>query len=237
MKNTIPGELWNQVDVPRTKTDAVLVADYLSEIAYKLPSVTDVMMKKEFWHTVCEFAERCGALRERITGTIKDTENTLSPDSATFGVFQRFVGAGVDGVKIGFDRFTIEDDESGAKIVFGAACTPVEGEVYSCYADVSVVPDVNVRPEEWKAPRWFLERYQRVLIAGTLMRLQAMPGKPWMDEAGARMNATTYIREINRITHGLITAGMRRDVLLDAESILARQSRTTTSSSQTNTVE
>ena len=68
------------------------------------------------------------------------------------------------------------------------------------------------------------------------MRIYAMESEKWTDTAGARMNATTYLREINRLTHGLITSGMRRQILVDAESILARQTTTTNSQTQTNTV-
>ena len=68
------------------------------------------------------------------------------------------------------------------------------------------------------------------------MRIYAMDGEKWTDATGARMNATTYLREINRLTHGLITSGMRRQILVDAESILARQTTTTNSQTQTSTV-
>ncbi|MGN0844458.1 MAG: hypothetical protein ACI4QT_04465 [Kiritimatiellia bacterium] len=236
MKYTLPGELWNQVEVPMRQQTATNVSTFLSEMAYKLASITDVMMVKEFWHTVCDFAERCGALRERIYGTIKSSSLELGPLSPVFGEFQRFVGAGVDNVPVSLDVLSTKDTASGPVLVFDSSCTPVSDAPYAVYVDVSVVPDIYAVPEKQTAPLWFLNKYDKALMSGTLMRIYAMEGEKWSDSAGARMNATTYLREINRITHGLITAGMRRQVLVDAESILARQSITTNSQTQTNTV-
>lgn len=236
MKYVLPGELWNQVDVPVCQQSATNVSTYLSEMAYKLASITDVMMVKEFWHTVCDFAERCGALRERIVGTISTSSPELGTSTSAFGNFQRFVGAGVDGIPVGLDCLSTKDTSDGPALVFGSRCVPVSGASYAAYADISVVPDTNAAPADQKAPLWFLKRYEKALMAGTLMRIYAMDGEKWTDAAGARMNATTYLREINRVTHGLITSGMRRQILLDAESVLARQSVTTNSQSQTSTV-
>ena len=236
MRYAIPGELWNQVEVPLRQQTATNVSTYLSEIAYKLASITDVMMVKEFWHTLCDLAERCGALRERVTGSVGGGSRELVGFTPAFGDFQRFVGAGVDGVPVGLDRLSTRDTEAGVALVFDERCVPVADASYAVYADISVVPDVNAAPDAQKAPLWFLKRYEKALMAGTLMRIYAMDGEKWTDAAGARMNATTYLREINRLTHGLITSGMRRHILVDAESILARQSTTTNSQTQTSTV-
>ncbi|MGN0847819.1 MAG: hypothetical protein ACI4RA_10610 [Kiritimatiellia bacterium] len=235
MKYALPGELWNQVDVPLRQQTATNVSTFLSEMAYKLASITDVMMVKEFWHTVCDFAERCGALRERVVGTISANVREFGPVSPVFGDFQRFVGAGVDGVPVGIDTLATRDSADGPVLVFDSSLTPTSA-TYAVYADISVAPDINAVPAKQIAPLWFLKRYEKALMAGTLMRLYAMDGEKWTDGAGARMNATTYMREVNRVTHGLITSGMRRQVLVDAESILARQSITTNSQSQTSTV-
>lgn len=236
MKYALPGELWNQVEVPMRQQTPTNVAAYLSEMAYKLASITDVMMVKEFWHTVCDFAERCGAMRERITGTISSDSLELGNIAPTFGDFQRFVGAGVDNIPVGLDVLSAKDTVDGPVLVFDASCAPVSTATYTVYADISVVPDVDAIPDNQKAPLWFLKRYEKALMAGTLMRIYAMEGEKWTDIAGARMNATTYLREINRVTHGLLTAGMRRQVLVGAESILARMSTTTNSQTQTQTV-
>lgn len=236
MKYALPGELWNQVEVPLREQTPVNVSAYLSEMAYKLASITDVMMVKEFWHTVCDFAERCGAMRERITGVISSSALELGDIAGVFGNFQRFVGAGVDNVPCSLGLLSTQETANGPVLVFDRSLAPVDGATYAVYADISVVPDTNATPENQKAPLWFLKRYEKALMAGTLMRIYAMEGEKWTDIAGARMNATTYLREINRVTHGLLTAGMRRQVLVGAESILARMSTTTSSQSQTQTV-
>ena len=236
MKYCIPGELWNQVGVPSGGVTATLVSTYISELAYRLPSITDVMMEKELWHTICEFAERCGALRERIVDTISPTSLSVTITTPTFGVFQRIVGASVNGVPVGLDKITVNDTAGGVQVSFAASLAPLDGTDYPVAIDISVVPDLNAIPSDQKAPLWFLKLYDRILIAGTVMRVCAMPGKPWTDEAGARMNATTYLHEINRVTHGLITSGMRKQILIDAESVLARQSQTTSTQSTSNTV-
>lgn len=236
MKHCIPGELWNQVGVPSHDTSATAISTYLSEMAYKLPSVTDVMMEKEYWHTLCEFAERCGALRERVNDTISSASLSVLIPAPTYGAFQRIIGVSVNGVPVGTGAVTVNDTADGVQVSFDAALAPVAATDYPVSIDISVVPDVNAAPSAQKAPLWFFKKYGRAILSGTIMRLCAMPGRPWSDEAAARMNATTYLREINRVTHGLITSGMRRQVLLDAEGVIARQSQTTQTQTQTNTV-
>lgn len=237
MKYCIPGELWNQVEVPVKDTEAVAISTYLPEIAYRLPSITDVMMAKEFWHTVCEFAERCGAMLERTSWGVSQSERTVTIDSpATFGAVQRFVGAGVDGRPVGFDRLDISAIERGYSVVFAMSSLSAGGEAVNSYVCYSVVPNINAEPDKQVAPKWFLKRYERLLIAGALMRICAMVDENWGDATAARLYATTYLRELDRVTHGLITSGMRKQVLLDAESVLARQSQTTNTTTNTNTV-
>jgi len=236
MKNCLPGELWNQVGVPTKDTAATLISTYLSEMAYKLSSITDIMMTKEFWHTVCEFANRCGAMRERVIGNITSAGLSLTVAAPTFGSFQRFVGAGVDNVAVGLDKIETSETSGGNIITFSSTLTPVVGASYSAYADISVVPDFNAVPSNQKAPLWFLKKYERALLSGTLMRLYAMANEKWMDEAAARMHATTYLHEVNRVTHGLITGGMRREIIVDAESVLARMTSTTSTTSNSSTV-
>ena len=242
MNYVMPGEKWNRVRVPLDNLDSVDAKSYvMSEMVYRLPNVEDVMMVKEFWHTVCDFAERCGSLLERVTGTIKSSGGTLTlavesddPATPTFGTFQRFVGAGVNGQPVGFGSITTDWGADGPEMTFDAALTDTTGK--EAWIDFSVVPDVNAVPAKQIAPRWFLKRYQRALLAGTMMRLCGMDGRAWTDAAGARMNATTYLREIDRTTRMTLTSGMRRSVLIDAEAVLARQSTTVNSQTQTSTV-
>ena len=236
MKNTLPGELFNQVGVPTHGQTPVLVSEYIQEMAYKLPSVTDVMMAKEYWHTVCDFAERSGALREHVSGDISASNLDLVVTAPTYGQFQRFVGAAINGVPVGFEKFSTKDTENGPALTFVGSVITVEGSTVAASADISVVPDVTAVPSDQKAPRWFLQRYEKVLIHGARARLQAMTGRAWFDEAGARMHATSYMREINRVTHGLITSGMRREILIGMESVIARQSSTTSQTTNTSTV-
>jgi len=235
MKYCIPGELWNQVEVPSADTTQTLVSTYLSELAYKLPSITDVMMTKEFWHTVCEFAERSGALREKISDTISSSSLTVTILDPVNGTFLRIVGAIVNGIRVGLDKITVTDSATGLQVSFDSSLAPTSSSL-PVIIEISVVPELNAIPPEQKVPLWFLKQYDRLLLAGTAMRVQAMPGHPWTDEAGARMNATTYLREINRVTHGLITSGMRKMMLIDAESVLARQSQTSSTQTTSNTV-
>ena len=241
MNYVMPGEMWNRVRVPLDNLTSVDASTYISEMAYRLPSVEDIMMTKEFWHTVCDFAERCGSLLERVTGTIKSSGGTLTvkvesvdPESPLFGSFQRFVGAGVNGQAVGFDKIATSWGTEGPEMTFDASLTDTTGK--EAWVDFSVVPDINAVPAKQIAPRWFLKRYEKALVAGTMMRLKAMDGRVWADAAGARMNATTYLREIDRTTRMTLTSGMRKNVLIDAEAILARQSTTTSSQTQTSTV-
>lgn len=218
MNYCIPGELWNQVEVPTYGQTPVLMETYIAEIAYKLPSVTDVMMAKEMWHAICEFAERTGALREAKSAVdnLTSSNHEVAVGTPTYGAFQRFVGAKMGGTPVGFDKFSTAMTIDGIVGVFDNGSDTATGEIF-----FSVVPDIGAPPENQKAPRWFLSKYEKVLMHGTMLRLFSMDGKPWTNGTQAQMNATAYMAELNRVTHGLITSGMRRQILVGMETALS----------------
>lgn len=200
MRQTIPDELFNQIPVPESGTDLVPLLAYVGEMAYKLPTVTDVMMAKEIWHVVCDVCERIGAM------LFRETEGVSSPFTPhpPIGRLQRYVGAGTAEGPVELSCLAV----SQGALVFSDGAAPA-------YVDYSVVPDVNADPDAQKAPRWFLHRYEQLLLAGALSRLQSMTGKGWSDPQLAQSNGLAYVRDLNRASVGLITSGMRKEVMTD----------------------
>ena len=69
---------------------------------------------------------------------------------------------------------------------------------------------------EPNAPKYMIDRYGECIAHGALARIYAMRGDGQM----ARMHATAYNNDLNRLAFGLITAGMRKHLLIDVEDWL-----------------
>jgi hypothetical protein len=71
---------------------------------------------------------------------------------------------------------------------------------------------------EWapKTPQYMIDRYGECIAHGALARIYAIRG----EGALARMHATAYNNDLNRLAFGLITAGMRKHLLIDIEDWL-----------------
>jgi len=243
MSKLIPNEIFNAVPAQSaSSSDDVRVTDYIKSIAYRLPNCSDIMMEREFWNSACEFADRSCALRERQTGTL-DANKRLTIQTPRYGELQRFVGAGISGSAVSVSSVSFGD---------GTATFSGGSSGGSAYVDYSVSPDVNASHDKtptvsggsttypndkWILPRWFIKEYDRLLIAGTMFRLLGMSGRAWTDFNGARSNALVYNREINRISHGLITSGMRKQMLIGSETPFIGNAQQAATQTTTSTVQ
>ena len=226
MRRCIPPELFNGIPYPADGQAAANIADFVkSEMSYRLPSVSDVMMHKEVWHVVCNFCERCGALLEKKTGNVTSANPGITISSTTYGAFQRLVGAGI-GTPTSIDNMTLEETVNGPKFKF--ADTLLVDATNSAYLIYSVVPDLNKSPANMNLPTWFWKKYSKLLVAGGMYRILSMGGRPWTDITTARLFAVEFNNEIERVSRSLLTSGMRKYIRLGTEDLLvstADQSR------------
>lgn len=207
MNDCIPDELFNMIPRPPSGGAVVSLDEFMSESSYKVPSVGDVVQKKELWHTVCDIAERLGAMIEVQESEPDADEIRVSP---RFGRFLRLIGAdvGLDGIS------SVAEDA----VAFASA-----GDHYIMY---SVVPDMTGNSPDvsgvWNPvmPAWFAKRYAKLIYDGMMMRLYAIKG----DHSDAKMHANSYANGMVSSSYGLITKGMRRNIRVDVETYLVQSS-------------
>lgn len=218
MRYCIPDELFNRVPVHRSTADMAdaPLDDICREIYYKLPKAEKVEVLRETWHTMCDFCARTGALVERLSNSENPSQIPLTP---SFGKFLWIVGAEVQ---------PTESDEFQKTADFGVRDT-AEGMLATFDSGVhGAAVFVSVRPEfssvaadangdfAAKVPRYMVDKYGECVAHGSLARLYAMRG----DAGMARMHATAYNNDLNRLAFGLVTSGMRKHLLIDVEDWL-----------------
>ncbi len=55
MRYCIPDELFNRIPYPVDGLEDVGIDGIYSEVAYKLPGAEEVVVRREIWHTLCDF--------------------------------------------------------------------------------------------------------------------------------------------------------------------------------------
>lgn len=216
MLHCIPDELFNRIPNPADAysdadgTPLVGIDGICREIHYKLPNAEDVVVRREVWHTLCDFCYRTGAFVERLEAEQGSNQILLASQQ---GKFMRIVGAEVNGEPT--TAFTVAAGEGGLYANFGSG-------IESCSVLVSIRPAFDDTTSDgsgdWtpRVPRYLIDRYGECIAHGALARLFAMRGEDGM----ARMHATAYNNDLNRLSFGLITAGMRKHLLIDVEDWL-----------------
>jgi hypothetical protein len=218
MRYCIPDELFNRIPYPElpSETAEVPMDGIFREVFYKLPSADPVMVKRETWHAFCDFCSRLGALLMRQTGGGRQVAVETGEHK-----FLRIVGAKADGVPVVPDSIEVVANTGGDTKIY--AMFP-EG-TSSCEVVYSVRPAFDYEPaasqsadREWAptTPQYMIDRYGECIAHGALARIYAVRG----DGALARMHATAYNNDLNRLAFGLITAGMRKHLLIDIEDWL-----------------
>ena len=218
MRYCIPDELFNRIPYPElpSETAEVSMDGIFREIYYKLPSADPVMVKRETWHAFCDFCSRLGALLMRQTSDGRQVAVETGEHK-----FLRVVGAKADGVPVVPDSIEVVANTGGDTKIYA---TFPEGTA-NCEVVYSVRPAFDYEPtasqsadREWAptVPQYMIDRYGECIAHGALARIYAVRG----DGALARMHATAYNNDLNRLAFGLITAGMRKHLLIDIEDWL-----------------
>ena len=217
MLHCIPDELFNRIPYPADAYPAddeeplVGIDGICRELHYKLPDAEDVVVRREVWHTLCDFCYRTGAFIERKEAEPGSTQILLASQQ---GKFMRIGGAKANGKPT--TAFTVDSGEDGLYANFTGS------DVESCSVLVSIRPafdDITADASgDWtpRVPRYLIDRYGECIAHGALARIYAMRG----DGGMARMHATAYNNDLNRLAFGLITAGMRKHLLIDVEDWL-----------------
>lgn len=212
MRNCIPDEMFNRIPYPDYGSEQVGIERIFREARYKVSLVPDLTLKKEIWHALCDFCSRTGALLERNVGSGGSCD--INP---SYGRFMRVVGAGTASGKT--KDITVSDN--GTRVSFG---TDEDNYViYSVRPEFSSEDgDIDGGTKVWnpKVPDWFVEKYGECIAHGGLMRVFAMASKPWADFSQARMHAVAYNSDLNMFSWGLITSGMRKDLMVDIEDLI-----------------
>lgn len=214
MRYCIPDELFNLIPYPVDGLDMTGLDSIYREIAYKLPNAEPLVVKKEVWHTLCDFCERTGAYQHKVVGAANQQSINLSFDG---GKLLRIVGAEANGART--DNFTVtrNDANNCLTLTFVGSVGSSGGAVY-----VSVRPyfadETTDTGGDWnpQVPQYLIDRYGECIAHGALARLFAMRGNGEM----ARMHAVAYNNDLNRFAFGLITSGMRKHLLIDVEDWL-----------------
>lgn len=226
MNKFIPHELFNRIEYEDPYDgEEMAVSAMLSEAAYKIPSATDTLVKKEAWHSACDLCARLGVLLERTESAEEgDRSVVISPEH---GRLLRVVGCrmlnGLDEDADYVPMSKLSYDESSRTLSIVEA---PEGRFSAVYSVQPLFTDNGSTDENgttvWNPslPRWFVERYGECITHGALMRIYAMSGKPWSDPTLARMHGVAYNNDLNRLSFGRITGGMRKHLLIDLEDFI-----------------
>ena len=209
MRYCIPNELFNRIPYPAEGTEPMGIDGICHELHYKLPGAEDVVVRREVWHTLCDFCYRTGALLERKEA---ESGSTQIPLLSQNGTFLRIVGAEADGEP------TVDFEVSTGD---GEMYINFPDNVTGCAVVISIRPAFDDKPTgdaDWnpQVPRYLIDRYGECIAHGSLARLYAMRN----DGGMARMHAVAYNNDLNRLSFGLITSGMRKHLLIDVEDWL-----------------
>ena len=208
MRYCIPDELFNRIPYPLDGLEEVGIDGIYREVAYKLPSAEDVVVRKEIWHTYCDFCGRTGALLKKLTGA-QSVEVVVQ-----HGKFLHIVGAEKDGVQT--TNFTLGANPNGGLVATfpdGTQSCTIYASIRPAFDDVTADGFGDWTP---KMPQYMIDRYGECVAHGALARLFMMRGEGDI----ARMHATAYNNDLNRLSFGLITSGMRKHLLIDVEDWL-----------------
>lgn len=221
MRHRIPDELFNLAPFPADNAERVTLDGIYSEVAYKLPGAEELPVRKEIWHTLVDFCKRTGAYRVRLEAS--GASVALTPDA---GKFLYVVGAeqkkAEGGEWAATSAISIREGMNGSLYAFFD-----EVPLYSCRVTVAVRPafdDASLDANgKWvpKVPRYMVDRYGECIAHGALARLYMQRGEPDL----ARMHATAYNNDLNLLSFGLITSGMRKHLLIDIEDWLVNTTR------------
>ena len=220
MRYCIPDELFNRIPYPELTAEMkeVSLDGILREIYYKLPGVDPIEVKRETWHSLCDFCARLGVMLLRA-----QSESSTVILNMGSNKFLRVVGARAGGVPTVDFTLGVQTTEAGDNVMVASFNGDVTASLYEVV--FSVRPAFDYEPvqnndvsREWspKVPQYIIDRYGESIAHGALARLYAMRG----DGGMARMHAVAYNNDLNRFSFGLITSGMRKHLLIDIEDWL-----------------
>ena len=213
MRHCIPNELFNRIPYPAGGTDLTGIDGICREMHYKLPNAEDVVVRREAWHALCDFCGRLGALLERKAAASGTVTVELSPVANAKCKFMYVVGAEADGKPTTDFAIAPGDGVLVATFAEGSENCAVVMAVRPAFDDMSDSAGLDWSPQ---VPRYVIDRYGECIAHGALARLYAMRGEGGL----ARLHATAYNNDLNRLAFGLVTSGMRKHLLIDIEDWL-----------------
>lgn len=183
-----------EIETPEIDT----VANLAEDMVYRLPGCTDIMIRKELQRAYYDFARLSCAITTKQVIHLHDGQVIYS------------ICPQVPRMQICTVRAVYID---GRKLTKGEYATHYDAITISSFALVEghrhlvvVLQEVPHFGDE-EAPRWFIDKYRQAIVAGALVRLFGMTGKPWTDAAQAQSEMITwenYLTEarVNSNTNG-----------------------------------
>lgn len=101
---------------------------------------------------------------------------------------------GVTAGQLGSSKYTSQYDFTPSTGVLRLKYAPAESVTGGLVVDVSII----VKHKTNEVPAWWLNRYERGIIAGAKKSLQEMTDKPWSNAASAQANSMIYNQMVGR---------------------------------------
>jgi len=164
------------------------IAALSENIVYRLPGVDNIMVRKTLQSVYADFARLSCCF---VSWRDIETEEYISE----YAVHPMIPGMNVRSVSdVTIDGRKIVNGRDYAIITVGI--TPV---IRLSSNAMSIVPRIiSIRTVEQpkynseSAPRWFIEKYGDAIVAGALVKLHGMTGRPWADQEMMRQETVRY---------------------------------------------
>lgn len=165
------------------------ISDLAGNIVYRLPGVSDVMVRKTLQVAYADFARLSCCFVSWQDIFTKECETQYPVGAMIPGMHVSSVSeVRIDGRKLEHGRDYLITQQTGINplVVLRAHAMSADPRILS----VRAVEQPHYNSE--RAPRWFIEKYGEAVVAGTLAKLCGMKGRPWFDEETARQELVRY---------------------------------------------
>jgi hypothetical protein len=210
MSTSVDESLFDPVTTPAVELEIAGLNTLMEECILHLPGCSDLMLRKELQHCFRDFCRRTGTLiiTDEWDVTYSDPTFPLSKGDGQFLLLHCVKLNGVEqstgyvlkkecgSVSVEFTLPDGELDEDGDPVV------------YSAEVSYSYIPPIG---SEF-APIWFITKWGDAIVAGTLFRLMAKPGKAWTDIETAKLHGMEYQRQMNGAVIEKLTGGHTKDI-------------------------
>ncbi len=162
-----------------------------SEMVYRLPGCSDLMIRKELQHAAADFCRKSGAFTVEIEAAFD--ENDIAALDVPFSAFiKNVLSARIGDVTLRPESYRVVPGDPPFLTLTENTFLP-SGEQENVVVEAMLVPKAGC--EDF--PDDFLNRYGEGITHGAMFRLLSMKNKPWSDTSQAGIEATEYQNALN----------------------------------------